>query len=106
MSTNYYARLDREATDVTIHIGLLGSGVVALSGVLFDSWADMKRFLVRNESFGLWIVDEAGVRVSVPGFIVRVESYTEEERATQFRSAPFDAWLDSDGFSISGYDFT
>lgn len=60
MSTNYYARLDREATDMTIHLGLLGSGVVALSGVLFDSWADMKRFLVRNESFGLWVVDEAG----------------------------------------------
>lgn len=106
MSTNHYAKIFREETYATIHLGLTGSGVVILSGVLFDSWADMKKFLTRNVEFGLLIEDEYGVQRSAEEFSRIIESYSEERRGSQFRAIPVNGWMDSEGFSFYGEDFS
>lgn len=106
MSTNYYAKLERSESDMTVHLGKTGAEFVCLSGVLFDSWADMKKFLERNAFYGLRIEDEYGVPRTVSDFVDKIEAYHQADRERQYKFSLQSSWLDTDGFTMSGYDFT
>lgn len=118
MSVNYTANLSRSESDAVIHLGKSSMDNLSLSGVLFDSWADMKAFLLRNEPFGLTILAEHGVEYAAADFVAFVESFSMTARRANYDAAPADLsrhsdiptperqWLDAEGFVMSGYDFS
>lgn len=116
MSTSFYANHTVDGRTVQIHLGLTaGDYVTTLSGLVFSSWADMKAFLLSD--LDLTITDEYDRPVEVAAFIDRIEASSLEARGRAWRSSATGLpsaegrtlgakWVDADGFSMVGVDFS
>lgn len=106
MSTNYYAKIDRADTTMSIHLGKTTGHSVSLSGLLYGSLKDMERFLKHGENYGLRIEAEHGVEYTADEFVRRLRRYGTVDRTRQYRCTDkTQNWLDPEGFTFSGYDF-